>query len=88
MATTKRHYVEVSPGVDLYVEETGAGRPLVFIPGWTGTTESFTAPPVGSGASSGSSWGCWNRLTAGQMLPLCSHGEQMENRSADVAGGL
>src|SRR6266481_9758662 len=46
------------------------------------------APPVGSGAPSGSSWACGNRLTAGQMLPLCSYGEQMENRSADVAGGV
>src|SRR5205085_2958976 len=46
------------------------------------------APPVGSGAPSGSSWACGNRLTAGQMLPLCSYGKQMENRSADVAGGV
>src|SRR6266849_6915822 len=30
----------------------------------------------------------WDRLTAGQMLPLCSYGEQMENRSANVAGGV
>src|SRR6266851_3998654 len=30
----------------------------------------------------------WDRLTAGQMLPLCSNGEQMENRSANVAGGV
>src|SRR5713101_308075 len=30
----------------------------------------------------------WDRLTAGQMLPLCSNGKQMENRSADVAGGV
>src|SRR5271170_7262610 len=46
------------------------------------------APPVGSGAPSGCSWACWKRLTAGQMLPLCSYGEQMENRSADVADGV
>ena len=37
------------------------------------------APPVGSGRPSGSSWGCWKRLTAGLMLPLCSYDEQMEN---------
>jgi pimeloyl-ACP methyl ester carboxylesterase len=37
----KRHYVEVAPGVELYVEETGQGRPLVFTPGWTMTTEVF-----------------------------------------------
>src|SRR5216683_6638787 len=30
----------------------------------------------------------WDRLTAGQMLQLCSYGEQMENRSANVAGGV
>src|SRR5713101_6864940 len=30
----------------------------------------------------------WDRLTAGQMFPLCSYGEQMENRSANVAGGV
>lgn len=42
MTTTKRHYVEVAPGVELYVEEAGEGPPLVFIPGWTGTTESFS----------------------------------------------
>jgi non-heme chloroperoxidase len=41
MRDTQRHYVEIEPGVDLYVEETGAGRPLVFIPGWTMTTEVF-----------------------------------------------
>jgi pimeloyl-ACP methyl ester carboxylesterase len=41
MTATKRHYVEVAPGIELYVEETGAGRPIVFIPGWTGTTEVF-----------------------------------------------
>src|SRR6266576_1703231 len=34
------------------------------------------------------SWACAKRLTASQMLPLCSYGEQMENRSADVAGGV
>ena len=39
--TAKRHYVEVEPGIDLYVEETGEGRPLLFIPGWTMTTEVF-----------------------------------------------
>lgn len=40
MTTTKR-YVEIEPGVELYVEETGSGRPLVLIPGWTMTTEVF-----------------------------------------------
>ena len=41
MATTHSHYVPVGDGIDLYVEETGEGRPLVFIPGWTMTTEVF-----------------------------------------------
>jgi non-heme chloroperoxidase len=30
--------VRVSPDLDIYYEEAGAGRPIVFIPGWTGTT--------------------------------------------------
>ncbi len=34
-------FVEVEPGVDLYVEEKGSGMPLIFIPGWTFTTELF-----------------------------------------------
>lgn len=34
-------YVEVAPGVELYVEERGSGMPVVFIPGWTFTTELF-----------------------------------------------
>src|SRR5271170_5538955 len=54
----------------------------------SGGNKLFMAPPVGSGAPSGCSWACWKRLTAGQMLPLCSYGEQMENRSADVADGV
>src|SRR5258705_1889571 len=41
MTATKTCYVEVTPGVELYVEETGEGRPLVFIPGWTMSTEVF-----------------------------------------------
>jgi pimeloyl-ACP methyl ester carboxylesterase len=34
-------YVEVSPGVELYYEEVGSGVPIVFVPGWTFTTEVF-----------------------------------------------
>lgn len=41
MPKTESRYVEVAPGVDLYVEQTGDGRPLVFVPGWTMTTEVF-----------------------------------------------
>ena len=34
-------YLEVAPGVELYYEEHGSGAPLVFVPGWTFTTEVF-----------------------------------------------
>jgi non-heme chloroperoxidase len=34
-------YIEVDPGVEIYVEDSGAGSPIVFIPGWTFTTELF-----------------------------------------------
>ena len=32
------NFVRVSPDLDIYYEEAGAGKPIVFIPGWTGTT--------------------------------------------------
>lgn len=35
-------YIEVEPGVELYVEDHGAGDVLVFIPGFTFTTEVFS----------------------------------------------
>jgi non-heme chloroperoxidase len=35
-------YVEVAPGVELYYESRGSGRPIIFIPGWTFTTEMFS----------------------------------------------
>ncbi len=31
-------YVRVSPDLELYYEEAGSGAPIIFIPGWTGTT--------------------------------------------------
>lgn len=34
-------YLEVEPGVEIYYEESGTGTPLVFVPGWTFTTELF-----------------------------------------------
>jgi non-heme chloroperoxidase len=34
-------YLEVAPGVELYYEEYGDGAPIVFVPGWTFTTEVF-----------------------------------------------
>jgi non-heme chloroperoxidase len=42
MATpTVGTYLEVAPGVELYYEEHGSGSPIVFVPGWTFTTEVF-----------------------------------------------
>lgn len=32
-------YIRVSPDLELYFEEAGTGKPIVFIPGWTATTE-------------------------------------------------
>jgi pimeloyl-ACP methyl ester carboxylesterase len=32
------NYVRVSPDLEIYYEEAGSGRPIIFIPGWTGTT--------------------------------------------------
>ncbi len=34
-------FFEVEPGVELYYEVTGEGTPLVFVPGWTFSTEVF-----------------------------------------------
>lgn len=34
-------YVEVEPGVELFVQDVGEGDPLVFVPGFTFTTEGF-----------------------------------------------
>jgi pimeloyl-ACP methyl ester carboxylesterase len=39
--TSPGTYLEVAPGVELYYEEHGTGSPLVFVPGWTFTTEVF-----------------------------------------------
>lgn len=35
-------YVRVSPDLEIYYEEAGTGTPMVFIPGWTMTTEVFS----------------------------------------------
>ena len=35
------NYIEVEPGVEIYYEEKGTGTPIVFVPGWTFTTEAF-----------------------------------------------
>lgn len=34
-------YVKVSPDLEIYYEEAGTGEPIIFIPGWTGTTYSM-----------------------------------------------
>ncbi|MEQ8375104.1 alpha/beta hydrolase [Labrenzia sp. ac12] len=34
-------FFEVEPGVDLYYEDHGSGLPIVFVPGWTFTTQVF-----------------------------------------------
>jgi non-heme chloroperoxidase len=34
-------FLEVEPGVEIYYEERGAGKPIIFIPGWTFSTEFF-----------------------------------------------
>jgi pimeloyl-ACP methyl ester carboxylesterase len=34
-------YIQIEPGVDIYYEERGTGTPIVFVPGWTFTTELF-----------------------------------------------
>ena len=35
------NYLEVAPGVEIYYEDRGSGMPLIFIPGFTFTTEVF-----------------------------------------------
>ncbi|WP_249312870.1 alpha/beta fold hydrolase [Lederbergia citrea] len=35
-------YIEVGPGVEIFVQDIGEGEPIVFIPGWTFTTEVFS----------------------------------------------
>lgn len=42
MTFIKGKYVDVGSGVELYVEDVGAGEPIVFIPGFTFTTEVFS----------------------------------------------
>lgn len=34
-------YLMVEPGVEIFVQDVGSGEPIVFIPGWTFTTEVF-----------------------------------------------
>jgi pimeloyl-ACP methyl ester carboxylesterase len=34
-------FIDVEPGVEIYYEEKGEGSPILFVPGWTMTTEVF-----------------------------------------------
>ena len=34
-------YIEVEPGIEIYYEDRGKGSPIIFITGWTFTTEAF-----------------------------------------------
>jgi non-heme chloroperoxidase len=42
MVFTNGKYIEVDSGVDLFVQDVGSGDPIVFIPGFTFTTEVFS----------------------------------------------
>lgn len=39
---TNETYIEVDPGIELFVQDIGTGDPIVLIPGFTFTTEVFT----------------------------------------------
>ena len=39
--TAVGQHIRVSPDLELYYVEAGAGTPMIFIPGWCGTTEFF-----------------------------------------------
>lgn len=41
MNDTRSGYVTVAPGVELFYREKGEGTPLVFVPGWTFSSEIF-----------------------------------------------
>jgi non-heme chloroperoxidase len=34
-------FFEVEPGIELYYEDSGRGDPIVFVPGWTMSTDAF-----------------------------------------------
>ncbi|HEY4554670.1 MAG TPA: alpha/beta hydrolase [Bacillaceae bacterium] len=42
MAIQGGKYIQVEPGTELFVRDTGCGEPIVFIPGWTFTAEVFS----------------------------------------------
>lgn len=42
MRSNRGTYIEVDPGVELYVQDVGSGAPIVFIPGFTFSSEAFS----------------------------------------------
>ena len=42
MSARGGRYFGVGPGVEVFVQDVGNGEPIVFIPGWTFTTEVFS----------------------------------------------
>lgn len=42
MSEVAGQFIEVDPGIELFVQDVGAGDPIVFIPGWTFTAEVFS----------------------------------------------
>jgi pimeloyl-ACP methyl ester carboxylesterase len=34
-------FLEIEPGAEIYYEDTGTGSPILFVPGWTFTTEVY-----------------------------------------------
>ena len=41
MSKNNGDYLDIGNGVELYYESVGSGEPIIFIPGWTFTTELF-----------------------------------------------
>ncbi|MBP1971394.1 pimeloyl-ACP methyl ester carboxylesterase [Virgibacillus natechei] len=41
MSSKGGKYIEVTPGIELFIQDIGTGDPIIFIPGFTFTTEVF-----------------------------------------------
>src|SRR4051812_19468811 len=39
--TVQKQYVRINPDLELYYIESGKGSPIIFIPGWIGTSSFF-----------------------------------------------
>ena len=80
-------YFETEPGIELYYELTGEGEPLVFVPGWSFTTEVFdhqvsyfsrshqviSFDPRGQGRSTVTLEGIDYRTQSSDLAKLISH---------------